>query len=77
MRKFLLVFLTLLLAVGIFAQKLGGKLVIAMETEPVGLDPHLVTAFASHRVLENVYDGLLRYGENLVGPQHRRRIPSY
>jgi len=65
MRKFLLVFLTLLLAVGIFAQKLGGKLVIAMETEPVGLDPHLVTAFASHRVLENVYDGLLRYGENL------------
>ncbi|MDI6863537.1 MAG: ABC transporter substrate-binding protein [Pseudothermotoga sp.] len=65
MRRLLVAFLVTLLTLAIFAQKAGGRLIIAMETEPVGLDPHLVTAFASHRVLENVYDGLLRYGENL------------
>ncbi|KAF2957854.1 ABC transporter substrate-binding protein [Thermotoga sp. Ku-13t] len=43
----------------------SGKLTIAVDVEPVGLDPHLVTAFASHRILENIYDGLLRFGENL------------
>lgn len=63
MRKFLVTILTIFTIVGVFAA--GGKLVIAMETEPVGLDPHLVTAFASHRILENVYDSLLRYGEGM------------
>ncbi|HOO32219.1 MAG TPA: ABC transporter substrate-binding protein [Thermotogota bacterium] len=43
----------------------NGILKFAIETEPVGLDPHQVTAFASHRILENVYDGLLRYDENM------------
>ncbi|HPE69225.1 MAG TPA: ABC transporter substrate-binding protein [Thermotogota bacterium] len=53
----LLVFLVLVLALGFGA----GNLKFAIETEPVGLDPHLITAFASHRILENVYDGLLMY----------------
>lgn len=63
MRRFLVAILTISAIVGVFA--VGGRLVIAMETEPVGLDPHLVTAFASHRILENIYDGLLRYGEGM------------
>src|SRR6056297_3296334 len=43
----------------------NGVLKFAIETEPVGLDPNQVTAFASHRILENVYDGLLRYDETM------------
>lgn len=46
--------------------KSGGNLLVAIETEPVGLDPNLVTAFASHRILENIYDGLLKYDENMA-----------
>ncbi len=49
----------------LFAQTRGGKLTIAMDVEPVGLDPTLVTAFASHRILENIYDGLLRFSEDM------------
>ncbi|MEN3008150.1 ABC transporter substrate-binding protein [Pseudothermotoga sp.] len=60
--KRLIVFLLALISVALLAT---GKLTIAVDVEPVGLDPHLVTAFASHRILENVYDGLLRFGENL------------
>jgi len=48
-----------------FAASSGGELKFAIETEPVGLDPHLVTAFASHRVLENIYEGLLTYDKNM------------
>ncbi|PZC52859.1 MULTISPECIES: ABC transporter substrate-binding protein [unclassified Mesotoga] len=63
MRKSLAVIVVAILSVALFA--VSDVLVIAIETEPVGFDPTLVTAFASHRVLENVYDGLLRYDENM------------
>jgi peptide/nickel transport system substrate-binding protein len=56
MKRFLVV-LFVLITVFSFSNVLR----FAIETEPVGLDPNLVTAFASHRTLENVYDGLLRY----------------
>ena len=61
-KLFLLVILLSLFSVIILAD---GNLRFAIETEPVGLDPNQVTAFASHRILENVYDGLLRYNENM------------
>jgi len=62
-RKYLAMLLITVLSVALFA--VSGVLVMAIETEPVGFDPTLVTAFASHRVLENVYDGLLKYDENM------------
>lgn len=66
MLKRLLIFVLLsVLSVSLMAASSGGKLLMAIETEPVGLDPTLVTAFASHRVLENIYDGLLKYDENM------------
>jgi peptide/nickel transport system substrate-binding protein len=64
MKRFFQVLVLALFTVTLLAGS-GGKLVMAIETEPVGLDPTLVTAFASHRVLENVYDGLLRYDESM------------
>ncbi|HPM95450.1 MAG TPA: ABC transporter substrate-binding protein, partial [Mesotoga sp.] len=64
MKRFFQILVLALLAVTLLAGS-PGKLVMAIETEPVGLDPTLVTAFASHRVLENVYDGLLRYDESM------------
>jgi len=63
-KKCFAVLLVAALSVVIFAAS-DNVLVMAIETEPVGLDPTLVTAFASHRVLENVYDGLLKYDENM------------
>ncbi len=64
MKRLLVVGLLVCVSI-VFAQTHGGRLTIAMDVEPVGLDPTLVTAFASHRVLENIYDGLLRYDENM------------
>ena len=43
----------------------GGTLKLALETEPVGLDPSVVTAFASHRILELVYSSLLTYDREM------------
>lgn len=67
MKRTVFVILAAILLVGFlgFSQKFGGTLQIAIETEPIGLDPHLVTAFSSFRILENVYDGLLKYDENM------------
>ncbi len=37
----------------------GGTLRIGMQTDPVGLDPHLSTATASKNMLEHIYDTLV------------------
>jgi peptide/nickel transport system substrate-binding protein len=42
-----------------FAQQFGGILRAGMQTDPVGLDPHLTTATATRNMLENVYDTLV------------------
>ncbi len=68
MKKAIIIFMVaMLISVAAFANapKSGGRLVMALNTEPVGLDPTLVTAFASHRVLELVYGGLLRFDEKM------------
>ncbi len=50
------------------AQTRGGTLVAAWEQEPVGLDPHIVSARSSYQVLENVIDTLITLDaeQNLV-----------
>ena len=39
----------------------GGQITVALQAEPLNLDPHLVNDAASMRILENVYRGLFRY----------------
>jgi peptide/nickel transport system substrate-binding protein len=41
----------------------GGSLVIAVQDDAKSLDPHAVTDAASMRMIENLYDTLLRYGD--------------
>jgi len=62
-RAFLVIFLALtFVSLSIFS---AGILKLALETEPVGLDPTVVTAFASHRILELVYSSLLTYDKDM------------
>ena len=42
-----------------------GTLEIAVDTAPVGLDPHLVTAFSSFAVIGQIYDSLLEVNADL------------
>lgn len=46
-----------------FAQQ--GRFEIAVDSAPVGLDPHVVTAFSSFAVIGQVYDGLLELNADL------------
>ncbi|NCB02313.1 MAG: ABC transporter substrate-binding protein [Spirochaetia bacterium] len=39
---------------------------IGVDQEAIGLDPHIVTAFSSHRRLDLLYNKLVRLDENLV-----------
>ncbi|MBA2666996.1 MAG: ABC transporter substrate-binding protein [Trueperaceae bacterium] len=59
--------LTLALAVGIaFAQpNYGGVLRAGMQTDPVGLDPHITNATATRNMLENTYDTLVMFNASL------------
>jgi len=66
MKKIISMLLIVIIALfGFSKQKEGGTLLIGIETEPIGLDPTIVTAFSSFRILENVYDGLLKFDENM------------
>ncbi|MCR4391447.1 MAG: ABC transporter substrate-binding protein [Candidatus Acetothermia bacterium] len=43
----------------------GGILRIGMTQEILNLDPHVATAFSSFRIMENVYETLLEFDENM------------
>ncbi len=43
----------------------GGWLNVATDETAVGLDPHLVLAFASYTFFEHVYETLIRYNEKM------------
>ena len=43
------------------AQKTGGILRAGMQTDPVGLDPHVTEATSTRNQLENVYDTLVKF----------------
>ncbi|MBB6098142.1 peptide/nickel transport system substrate-binding protein [Deinobacterium chartae] len=55
--------LTLTLALGSLAdaQQYGGVLRAGMQTDPVGLDPHVTQATSTRNQLENVYDTLVAF----------------
>ncbi|UCH25085.1 MAG: hypothetical protein JSV66_14260 [Trueperaceae bacterium] len=61
MRK--LIFLFLLVLGTAVAQ--SGTLEIAVDQQPVGLDPHIATAFSSRNVYDQIYDGLLEVNAGL------------
>ncbi len=58
----------LVLAVGVvFAQpQYGGVLRVGMQTDPVGLDPHVTNATATRNMLENTYDTLVMFDSSLA-----------
>lgn len=64
MRKPLFVLLVLLLA-ALPALAQEGRLELAVDQAPVGLDPHLVTAFSSFAVIGQIYDGLVELDAEL------------
>src|SRR5690606_12958498 len=43
----------------------GGRMVSALDTNPVGLDPHLGASFAGQMVWENVYDTMFQFSPEL------------
>lgn len=43
----------------------GGRMISALDTNPVGIDPHLGASFAGQMVFENVYDGLFQFTPDL------------
>ena len=43
----------------------GGWLKVGTDSTAVGLDPHLVLAFASYTFFEHVYETLIRYNEKM------------
>lgn len=43
----------------------SGTLEVAVDQSPVGLDPHIVTAFSSFVVIGNIYDGLVELNSDL------------
>jgi len=63
----LMVTLALLLcAASALAQpRYGGTLMAGMQTDPVGLDPHITNATATRNMLENVYDTLVAFDASL------------
>jgi len=49
-----------LASTGLAAEKHGGNLIIGMNGDPAGFDPHVTTAHTSYEVLENVYNTLVQ-----------------
>lgn len=43
----------------------SGTLEIAIDQSPVGLDPHVATAFSTFAVIGQIYDGLVELGSDL------------
>lgn len=67
MRRFVIMMLAGVLLAGLVlpsaaqtaGPRYGGTLRAGMQTDPVGLDPHLTTATATRNMMENVYDTLV------------------
>ena len=54
-----------LFAVASFASAQSGTLELAVDSSPAGLDPHVVTAFASIAITGQIYDGLMEVNADL------------
>ena len=57
-------FVTMFLSIG-FAASNDGQLKFGIDTDAEGFDPNQVTSFGSHRVLENIYESLLQYDQDM------------
>ena len=64
-RRTLAVLAAALLATVALAQTSGGVLRVGMQTDPVGLDPHITNATSTRNMLENVYDTLVMFDSSL------------
>ncbi|MCX8014315.1 MAG: hypothetical protein N3A02_08515, partial [Rectinema sp.] len=49
--------------VSLFAQE--KVLTVGVDQEAIGLDPHIITSFSSHRRFDLLYNKLVRHDENL------------
>jgi len=65
-RRFLVLLAAAALATLALAQPtMGGVLRVGMQTDPVGLDPHITNATSTRNMLENVYDTLVMFDSSL------------
>ncbi len=58
--------LALIPATGAFAAPAEKVITIGVDQEAVGLDPHIVTAFSSHRRLDLLYNRLVRIDDSMA-----------
>jgi peptide/nickel transport system substrate-binding protein len=65
MKRVLTLLFALVLGVAA-AQQYGGTLRVGMQTDPVGLDPHVSNATATRNMLENTYDTLVMFDSTLA-----------
>ena len=69
----LIVALGVLLSSAVMTQKYGNVLKVGMQTDPVGLDPHVTEATSTRNQLENVYDTLVKFdSKGKIGPSLAR-----
>src|SRR5690606_24326246 len=64
-RRFLALALVATLGVALAQPQYGGTLIAGMQTDPVGLDPHITNATSTRNMLENVYDTLVMFDSSL------------
>jgi len=60
-----LMLIVILLTPFALAESKGGTIVIGVDQEVVGLDPHIVTAFSSFRRIDLLYNTLVKLDYNL------------
>ena len=65
MKRAFFVTIALVLGVALAQPQYGGILRVGMQTDPVGLDPHVTNATASRNMLENTYETLVMFSESL------------
>jgi peptide/nickel transport system substrate-binding protein len=69
----LIIALGVLLSSAVMTQKYGTVLKVGMQTDPVGLDPHVTEATSTRNQLENVYDTLVKFdSKGKIGPSLAR-----
>ncbi len=64
-RRLFALALALVVGLALAQPKYGGTLLAGMQTDPVGLDPHITNATSTRNMLENVYDTLVMFDSSL------------
>ncbi|MBX3142592.1 MAG: hypothetical protein KF813_02460 [Trueperaceae bacterium] len=66
MRRIAVSLLVALVGFALAQPEYGGVLRVGMQTDPVGLDPHITNATATRNMLENTYDTLVMFDSSLA-----------